>query len=1210
LDRSATSSAQIRPVAEPEQTSYPAGKTISVKGMNWRLLFMLLHASTLVLAQKQANVWHFGFGHSLDFSSGVPIQATGSAIQTFEGSTSYSDSLGNFLFYTNGGGREPAISGQDGGHIWNRNNGVMYDMQGVEGGGFSSRQSAVAFEAPGQSDVYYVFTMDEIEYTVGASPATNSAQPLGRGLRYFTIDMSQNSGLGSVVLADQPVYAPSAEGLCAIRHANKIDYWILINQDSTGIGVYSVTSSGVNFITNYTATGGGPGIIKASPDGSKVRTGEYLLDFNSSNGQLSNPLNLSASEFFEFSPNGRFLYDLQSPSVGPIVVSRYDLQAASIPSSISTIGIINAGLGATGGQMQLGPDGKIYFLEVNFPANTVTMHRVNCPNTLTASVQLNVFSYTGYFVGLPNYPAWLFENNDSTYVELGPDTVNLCDVGGTYVLNALNPGASYQWSTGATTQTIAVSTPGVYSVTVNGPCGTGTDQIVITNCNSNPCLVFLPTGAPQQWVVPAGVDTIRIKMWGAAGGGGPDPANNSGGGGGYTELIVPAVAGDTLQIVVGTGGGVASGHTGGAGGYGGGGDGGSGNRVETVFGVPSNVGGAGGGGGLTLVRMTGSINTILGIAGGGGGGSFNRYGGGGGGLVADFTAANNPFNIHGFGGTQTAGGAPSSNTICGHPVSGMAGAGQQGGMGATDFGGSAERTGGGGGGGGYFGGGGGGSHDGCFGVGSAGGGGSGFVCTACPGLSGFTLVAGFAGAPANASDSLLTTYPGTATGALNQNGGGGLVQICTEIGCIPTTDSLTVTACDNFIDPNGFVLTQSGIYSFMLISTGGCDSMIVLDLTITSVAVGDTIIASTCNNYTAPWGTVYSQSGLYSDTLVFANACDSIVTVNLTITGPILTSPFTASACSSYTAPWGAIYTQSGLYTDTLTTANGCDSIVTVNLTITGTVIAPTLTVNACNSYTAPWGTVYTQSGTYSDTLVTTSGCDSIVSVNLTVNISVISPPITANACETYTTPWGSVYTQSGSYTDTLRAANGCDSIVSVNLTIYPDPTVQVSASGPTIIGLGGSLQLNASGALNYQWSPSTGLSCSNCSSPVATPSGSITYIVTGTDSNGCSSTASISITVDIRCNELFIPDIFSPDGIGPPENEQVCVFSNCIRSMNMAIYDRWGQVIFSTEDPLQCWNGMKDGKEVPTGVYVYRLFVRQIDGKEISKSGNITLIR
>ena len=123
-----------------------------------------------------------------------------------------------------------------------------------------------------------------------------------------------------------------------------------------------------------------------------------------------------------------------------------------------------------------------------------------------------------------------------------------------------DPGASYLWSTGATTQSISVNAPGVYSVTVNGPCGTGTDQVVVTNCSITPCATFLPTGAPQQWVVPAGVDTVRVQMWGAAGGGGPDSVNNFGGGGGYTELILPVVAGDIFQIVVGAGGQPAVGH--------------------------------------------------------------------------------------------------------------------------------------------------------------------------------------------------------------------------------------------------------------------------------------------------------------------------------------------------------------------------------------------------------------------------------------------------------------------------------------------------------------------------------------------------------------------------------------------------------------------------------------------------------------------------
>jgi len=61
---------------------------------------------------------------------------------------------------------------------------------------------------------------------------------------------------------------------------------------------------------------------------------------------------------------------------------------------------------------------------------------------------------------------------------------------------------------------------------------------------------------------------------------------------------------------------------------------------------------------------------------------------------------------------------------------------------------------------------------------------------------------------------------------------------------------------------------------------------------------------------------------------------------------------------------------------------------------------------------------------------------------------------------------------------------------------------------------------------------------------------------------------------------------------------------------MNFAIYNRWGQLIFQTSDPLQCWDGTKDGKEMISGVYVYRLSVKQLNGISITKNGNITLIR
>jgi hypothetical protein len=88
------------------------------------------------------------------------------------------------------------------------------------------------------------------------------------------------------------------------------------------------------------------------------------------------------------------------------------------------------------------------------------------------------------------------------------------------------------------------------------------------------------------------------------------------------------------------------------------------------------------------------------------------------------------------------------------------------------------------------------------------------------------------------------------------------------------------------------------------------------------------------------------------------------------------------------------------------------------------------------------------------------------------------------------------------------------------------------------------------------------------------------------------------------------VPTIFSPNGIGPSENEKWCIFSNCIATLSMGVYDRWGQLIFETTDPEQCWDGKKDGKEVPTGVYAFRLFVVQTDGKTIERSGTVTLTR
>ena len=164
-----------------------------------------------------------------------------------------------------------------------------------------------------------------------------------------------------------------------------------------------------------------------------------------------------------------------------------------------------------------------------------------------------------------------------------------------------------------------------------------------------------------------------------------------------------------------------------------------------------------------------------------------------------------------------------------------------------------------------------------------------------------------------------------------------------------------------------------------------------------------------------------------------------------------VTHEFSATACDAY--EWnGQTYTTSGDYQQIFTAANGCDSTVTLHLTINQPVTHE-FTEVACGSY--EWnGQVYTTSDDYQQTFVAANGCDSTVTLHLTINHSV-NHEFTEIAEGSYT--WNGVeYTESGDYEQTLTAANGCDSIVTLHLTIVP-PTyytlTYTAAVGGTIEG-------------------------------------------------------------------------------------------------------------------------------------------------------------
>lgn len=93
-----------------------------------------------------------------------------------------------------------------------------------------------------------------------------------------------------------------------------------------------------------------------------------------------------------------------------------------------------------------------------------------------------------------------------------------------------------------------------------------------------------------------------------------------------------------------------------------------------------------------------------------------------------------------------------------------------------------------------------------------------------------------------------------------------------------------------------------------------------------------------------------------------------------------------------------------------------------------------------------------------------------------------------------------------------------------------------------------------------------------------------------------------------LECDVLFIPNAFSPNNDG--ENDMECVFSNCIETLSLVIYDRWGEKVFETTDPKVCWDGRYQGKLLNTAVFVYSMKATLITGEEIIKKGNVSLIR
>jgi len=351
---------------------------------------------------------------------------------------------------------------------------------------------------------------------------------------------------------------------------------------------------------------------------------------------------------------------------------------------------------------------------------------------------------------------------------------------------------------------------------------------------------------------------------------------------------------------------------------------------------------------------------------------------------------------------------------------------------------------------------------------------------------------------------------------------------------------------------NGFNVSESGVYTQNLTASNGADSIVTLTLNVLPI-FNTELTATICE------GQVYtennfnvSEAGVYTQTLTAVNGCDSIVTLTLNIL-PSYNTNLTATICQgSELNISGFNVSEAGVYTQNLTSVNGCDSIVT--LTVTELPIIHTdLTLTICEGTSLNLsGFNVSEAGVYTQTHTAVNGCDSIVTLTVT-ELPTIHTDLTLTICEGTSLNFsGFNVSEAGVYTQTHTSVNGCDSIVTLTVSVNPtfDTTINATINaGETYAEFG----FNESEAGTYVQNLQTEF--------------------------GCDSTITLVLSVNSSLLEAEIEEI----SFYPNPTDSKITFSQAIEKVE--VIDLTGKTIFTFTNAKTI-----NIESLPSGAYYLRL--------------------
>jgi len=467
---------------------------------------------------------------------------------------------------------------------------------------------------------------------------------------------------------------------------------------------------------------------------------------------------------------------------------------------------------------------------------------------------------------------------------------------------------------------------------------------------------------------------------------------------------------------------------------------------------------------------------------------------------------------------------------------------------------------------------------------------------------------------------------------------------------VVTYSTTDVSICANQLpyNWNGNNYNTAGNYFVTLQNAAGCDSITTLNLTINPLLTKTDNVSVCANQLPFIWnGNSYFTAGIYIDTLNASTGCDTIATLNLSI-NPLMTLTDYAVVCANQMPyMWkGKAYTQSGTYIDTLNAIAGCDTVATLILTVNPISTSVTNVTVCSNDLPYIWnGNSYNTAGAYNVILANTFECDSIATLNLSVTISpklvinnpapvcypetvdLTAPAITAGSDAGLTfTYWKdaaatipllnpNTVSVSGLYYIKSNVINNCSSTepVQVRVIIIAKidgiryPTISTTANIP--------VQLQARNlGFNFLWTPPVGLNFNNIIDPIFNYDKETEYNIRITTDSGCLIVDTLLIKIKPETGALVRSDIFVPKAWTPNHdghNDKLYPLTVNIRELKyFRVFNRWGQLVFETNIIGQGWDGMYRGKEQVMDVYTWTVEAIGVDGKYYKRAGNSVLIR